>query len=243
MTPLTQLIGQRGTGKTFFIIRLLANIKKFYDSLPVYANFNIKCKNFHKLSLITLLDLPPNIFLAMDEAYSMIHSRLSMSYVNIFAGYIAFQLRKTSTQIFVTMQQLRTIDVIYREEWDYRVYCDRLPNQYTNWKLWDFLYEIHDRRRQSITKRVVFFEESLPYFSLYNTNEIIEPRNKSRIRYELLSSEPELLSKESLRIAGIIKPKIKKLTKDETEWALKRSGFDKIWAKDVFIELKHTIKS
>jgi len=177
----------------------------------------------------------------MDEAYNLINARLSMSYVNIYAGHIAFQIRKTATLIFITMTQLRTVDILYREEWDYRIYCERLPNEEEDWRLWDFLFEIHDKRREKFTTWTVNYETAEKIFDSYNTNEIIQPRYKSRIEYEFLISDPKILAQRSLDIAKKIKPILRTNTKDEIEWGLKRSGFDKCWKNDVYIEFKHLL--
>ncbi len=40
-------------------------------------------------------------------------------YTNLFLSYIVFQLRKTKRNIFVTVQEVSSIDIRYRRQWDY----------------------------------------------------------------------------------------------------------------------------
>ena len=77
------------------------NLLNIINDIPIYSNFEIKNENYNKLHLHTLLELPDTIILSMDEVYNLINARLSMSYVNIYAGHIAFQMRKTATLIFM----------------------------------------------------------------------------------------------------------------------------------------------
>ena len=81
--PLTLIEGYRGSGKTLFAVIITRNSKR-----PIYSNFRIKHRNYNKLKLYNLLSLPRHIEVIMDEGYSLIDSRISMSYVNIFAGYL-----------------------------------------------------------------------------------------------------------------------------------------------------------
>lgn len=237
--PLTQVIGYRGSGKTLFTTIINLILKKYYPDRLTYSNYELfNCKQYKKLHLVDLLKLPKDIELIMDEGYAIIHSRLSMSYINIMAGFLAFQLRKTNTNIFITMQQLFTIDKIYRREWDYRVYCERTPNDNENWREWDFFYEIHDKKKGNMTQVVLPFETAKEYFNYYDTFEIIEPRNKSRMEYEMLKSDKILLMKRAKEIAEKIRTSIRKDTREGIEHALLNNGFDDCWTKIVYLEHK-----
>lgn len=218
--------------------RSINQFRKF-PNRQLWANYNIELPNFHKCRMVDVLYLPQDIELILDETYNLIHSRLSMSYVNIYMGHIAFELRKTDTNIKVATLQLRTIDVLYREEWDYRVYCERIPNNESDWHFWDFLYEVHDHRKDTSKQWVMKYQDAEKIFPFFNTKEIIKPRFLSRIEYEFLSSDPLLISLRSEDLYKKIKDNLITDTKYEIEYQLKRAGFDKIWTHDVFLEMKH----
>jgi len=228
--PLTQVYGPRGSGKTLFILIICY----LFSRRPVISNFKMKIPNrYVPLSLIKLLYLPKHIELVMDEAYSMIDSRISMSYVNVFCTYLAYQLRKTDINIFLTVIQLSSIDVRYREEWDYRVYCERIPNGHENWKLWDFSYTIADFRTKTVSVWTIKYQDVKWFFDLYDTYEIIEPRMKSRITFEILKSDPVQLINRAKEITKEIYSSLISGDKEDIKYCLNVNGHDEIWAGKV----------
>lgn len=231
--PLTLILGPRGGGKSYFIIEILKN-----STRQIYSNFKLKFKNYNHLRLIDLLWLPKHIELVMDEFYSIADSRSSMSYINVLASYIAFQLRKTDTQIYITAQQLKSIDVRYRDEWDYVVFCERVKNESPNWRKWDFGYRIYDKRTKRSSKHLVLYDYAKKSFHLYDTNEIIEPRNKSRMAYEFYKSEPKLWLLQGLKFAKLIKSNSNVSTKEKIEIALLSNNIDSIWTSLCYKLLK-----
>ena len=238
--PLTLICGWRGSGKTLFalVINLL------FSNRIIYSNFKINHTNYRPLKLLDLIRLPKHIELILDEGYAIIDSRISMSYINVYSGYLAFQLRKTDRNIYITVQQLSSIDKRYRNEWDYFVECSRLYNGNVSWKKWDFNYIISDKRAETITNWIITYENATKFFGLYDTNEIIQPRNKSRIEYEFLKDEPEELWRVGLTITERIVRSIKskKITKEIVEIALLKNGIDPIWKTICYLVLKDAIK-
>ncbi|MBA7494957.1 hypothetical protein ES702_05535 [subsurface metagenome] len=231
--PLTLVLGPRGSGKTYFIVEVLSASQRL-----IYSNFKIKFKNYKRLKLLDLLFLPKHIELVMDEFYSIADSRSSMSYVNVLCSYIAFQLRKTDTQIFITAQQLGSIDIRYRNEWDYVVLCNRIQNESEDWHFWDFGFVIFDKRTNTSNKWVIPYIHAKENFHLYDTNEIIEPRNKSRISYEFYKSEPKKLFLQGIKFAKIIKSNSNISTKEKIELALLKNNIDPVWTKLCYLILK-----
>lgn len=209
-----------------------------FSSRPVLSNFKVKLPRYIPLSLVKLLYLPKHVELLMDEAYSMIDSRISMSYVNVFCTYLAYQLRKTDTNIYLTVIQLSSIDVRYREEWDYRVHCERIPNNSDDWHLWDYSYAIADFRTNTSSVWVVKYEDAKLFFQMYDTYEIIEPRMKSRITYEILKSDPILLINQAKVITKDIYSLILTGTKEDIKFCLNSKGHDEIWANKVYTVLE-----
>lgn len=209
---------------------------------PIYSNFKIDYPNYHKLDLITLLDIPNEIEFVGDEFYTMVDARNSMSHVNVFAGYISFQLRKTLTNIYITMIQLGSIDIRYRLEWDYLVECKRVSNGEEDWHLWDFLYVVYNNREKFVVPVIVSYEDAKPYFDKFNTYEIIKPMNISRLEHAILEKKPELEYARGLEILQVIKKDIRKTDKKGIKSALMRNGYDKIWADTVDIVMNDYIK-
>ncbi|MBA7496347.1 hypothetical protein ES702_06947 [subsurface metagenome] len=233
--PLTLVLGPRGSGKTYFIVELSKSVL----NRLIYSNFRIDHINYRHLRLVDLLDLPEHIWLIMDEFYSIADARSSMSYVNVLCTYIAFQLRKTDTQIFITAQQLRSIDVRYRNEWDYVVICERVPNDNEDWRFWDFGFQIFDKRTGTSNKQIIYYKYAKKNFHLFDTNEIIQPRNKSRISYEFFKSEPKLLYRQGLIYINKIMSNSKLKTKESVKLALVKNGIDMVWANICYLILKN----
>ena len=232
--PLTLVLGPRGSGKTYFIVEVLSDFQRV-----IYSNFKLKHAKYIRLRLLDLLFLPKHIALVMDEFYSIADSRNSMSYVNVLCSYIAFQLRKTDTQIFITAQQLGSIDLRYRNEWDYVVICERVQNDKEDWHFWDFGYTIFDKRIGTSSKWIILYSHAKENFHLFDTNEIIEPRNKSRISYEFYKSEPKKLFLQGIKFAKIIKSNSNVRTKEKIELALLKNNIDPIWTKICYLILKN----
>lgn len=229
--PLTLIEGWRGDGKTIFSLFMAGRSIR-----PAYSNVTFKIPNYIKFGLINLLNLPKHIELIMDEGYQMIDSRISMSYVNVGASHIAFQLRKTDTNIYLTVQQLGTIDKRYRGEWDYVVHCERINNGEKAWQHWDFGYTIYDKRWGTINPWYINYKHAEQYFKYFDTNQIIEPRNKSRIEYEILKTEPiELIYRAKEITKEIInkEPKLTSKKRAKIDICLMEHNFDAIWGKEI----------
>lgn len=186
-----------------------------------------------------MLNLPENINLLLDEGYTWLESRTSAKYINLFMSYIVFQLRKTDRNIFVTAQEISSIDIRYRKQWDYCVKCKRLYDSNKPFNEWDFIYKIFDKRKNSCCNWRLKFDDAKKYFNLYNTNEIVPVSAKSRIEYELLKTEPSQLSMKALSIAKLVKPKLRNITQESVKFALMVLGFDNVWANSVYLILKN----
>ncbi len=71
------ILGNLGSGKTFIMTLLTIS-----DNREIWSNYKVNSKNYRKLDVVDLLDLPDNIILLMDEAYAWIESRVSSSTLN-----------------------------------------------------------------------------------------------------------------------------------------------------------------
>ena len=224
--PSTIIVGPKGSGKNLFVVMLLEDSKR-----PIYSNFKIDYPNYHKLDLITMLDLPNDIEFVGDEFYTMVDARNSMSHINQFAGYVSFELRKTNINIYLMMIQLGSVDLRFRYEWDYLVECKRIPNESDDWHFWDFSYTIYNNFLGVVIPVVVLYDDAKPYFKNYNTYEMIKPVNISRLEHAILIKNPELWYERGIEIFNDIKNSIIKFNKKGLKSALARNGYDPIWAE------------
>jgi len=161
------VIGQLGSGKTLFL-----TIYSFLTSKSkVLANFKIKNKKVKDLSIKDLFDNNlKDVCILIDEAYTLIESRASMSDINRFMSYILFQSRKRSIDILMTAQLFSTIDVRFRKLTDYIVYCQNFTKKHL------FVYKIYNQKHLLKTIRLHYFN-AIEFFDKYDTNQIILPRN------------------------------------------------------------------
>ena len=189
-----------------------------------------------------MLELPKGINLVLDEGYTLLESRTSAKYINLFLSYIVFQLRKTKRNIFVTVQEISSVDIRYRMQWDYYVKCERVYDPNIVSELWDFKYKIYDKKKKGVCIWILPYNEAKKSFNLFDTNEIVPVSAKSRIEYELLKTEPEQLILKALNLAKIVKNKIKNITKESVKFALMIQGFDAVWHNSVYIILKNYSK-
>lgn len=223
--PLTLVLGPRGSGKNTFMNKVVKRSVR-----PVYSNFKMNHPNYRHLSYGGLLFIPKHIELLMDEFYNLADSRKSMSVFNIFCSYIAFQLRKTDTNIFVSAQQLGSIDIRYRNEWDYIVICERIDNGNLDWRLWDFGYTVYDKRQGTYRSWMIGYDDIKKTFGDFDTNEIVEPKNKSRLIHDILKNEPRLYLAKGIEICKVIKKNSKVRNQKEIKIALLRNDYDMVWS-------------
>lgn len=226
--------GERGSGKTLYVTRKMLKSKR-----PIFSTFNIKTPNYEPLTLLKLLNLGKlQCELALDEGYTLIESRTSMKYQNQFMSYLAFQLRKSNRNIFITATDEMSIDVRYRRSWDFWVECRRIPNEYINYKKWDFQFTVNNKILNQVNQYMMPYERGKRYFPYYNTYEIVEPTSKSKIEFEILKSEPEQFFNKATKIYHQIKsdlPINKKITHDYLSVKLMKYNIDPSWEKIIYM--------
>lgn len=252
--PLTIFIGDRGSGKNREIVAIL--IQKLeedpsFEKIPVFSNFFIDIPNYKFLSLAGIMYTPDDCIIVIDEAYGWIESRHSAKYTNVYISYIAFQLRKTNRQIFITAQLDSTIDLRFREFYDYKITCERIPSlEYIdNPDKWDFCYDKEDKRRGRFIK-IVPYDEASKIFKYYDTNEIVSFPAKSRMEYELYKTEPRKFFIKGLEIfqdiQSLLINKEKNLISKEKNFiklALLSKNYDMIWADLMYLIANNNVKN
>jgi len=232
---LISLIGNVGSGKTLFLV-LLSYIYSFFDKRKIHANFYIKLENCIALNLPNFIENErDNMIVFLDEAYTYLESRISMSHLNKAMSYVIFQSRKRNLDIYLTAQMFSTIDVRFREQTDILIKCKRIINDNFN----GFKYKIINLNSESIKTMLFPMSEAKTYFHLYNTYEIIPPYQKDKMVLEILkNTDYERYKYKIHQIAESIKPKLKKITHPSVKTLLFENGYNASIEQDVYIYLK-----
>lgn len=236
------IVGRKGSGKNLIIAIIESQLPK----KKKFSTFELDLPGYENLSLVGMLNLPENVIVNIDEAYTWLESRHSSKYINVYLSHLNFQLRKSNRDFFITAQLMSSIDKRFREHYDYIIYCSRLPNENPNWEYWDFLYIFVNNVTEETSQMGLLYEDAKPFFKLFNTYEIQDAPAKSRMIFELLKTEPTKLLAYSIKISNKIKhffdPKIYpgiKVTKDLVKIALMKKNEDEIWSNHAYLVLNN----
>ena len=212
---LISILGNLGTGKTLFLAYISTKFNR-----KVYSNFELKNKFYEPLKVIDLLNLPNNIEVFIDEAYTWLESRVSSKALNRYLSYILLQSRKRTINIYITAQLFSTVDLRFREQSNIIILCKKIDN--------GFHYKLFNRDNNSMKAFILPFEKAKDFYQVYDTYEIIEPFEKRKLEFQLISSDTELLLNTSKKIAFELHDKIKdnKYTHQNVKLALLENGFE-----------------
>ena len=213
---LISVLGNLGTGKTLFLTYMASKFNR-----EVYSNYELKLKHYKQLKVIDLLNLPNNIEVFIDEAYTWLESRVSSKALNRYLSYILLQSRKRTINIYITAQLFSSVDLRFREQSNIIIVCHRINEGY--------FYKILNRENNGMKSFLFPFIKAKKYYKLYDTYEIIEPHDKRRLEFNLISSDTELLFNTARNIAWKIYDKIenRKYTHDNVKIALLQHGFER----------------
>lgn len=161
---ITGIFGDLGSGKS-----LLASILGIYNhkiGKNVYANYKLEYSE--KINPIDLLNFElENCALILDEANTILDSRLN-SNANRLLGYFVLQSRKRNVNIFYTAQIAGSVDLRLRLVTSRPIHAERLEG--------GFKYKIYKSiELESYVTIFLSLKKALPFFKLYDTNEIIYP--------------------------------------------------------------------
>lgn len=223
------ILGNYGSGKTLLLTYFALKTKR-----KIFSNFKINTDNYNTLEVLDLLELPNNIDVFLDEAYTWLESRLSGKAINRYLSYILLQSRKRTLDIYCTAQLFSTIDVRFRHKSDIIIECHKFKD--------GFHYKIFNRNTFKRKYFVLPFDLAKKYYSYYDTYEIVEPYEKARLEFSLLSSDTNKLFKKAKQIAKYIKPKLTRITHDSVKFALMDNGFVKDFEPFVYPILKNGVK-
>ena len=223
---LISILGSWGSGKTLFLTYLAKNFKR-----DIYSNFKLKLKNYKPLTVIGLLNLPNNIEVFLDEAYTWLESRVSSKALNRYLSYILFQSRKRTINIYITAQLFSSVDTRFRQQSSIIIFCKRIDD--------GFQYKILNRENNCINCLVLPFDKAKQYYKYYDTYEIVEPFQKGKFEFQLLQSDTKKLFEVSKKIALKIVKDIKgnKPTHQNVKIALMSNGYTKDFETYVYAYL------
>jgi hypothetical protein len=248
------VLGRKGMGKTLFLTRQAKNSER-----EVWANYKLYInERFKPLSISGLINLPHNILVLIDEAYTWFESRISSSVLNRYISYIIFQLRKTNTHIYMSAQRFSTLDYRIRIEADVLVKCerknngvqpeDKLPNGLLDgfkvpyYYFWDYKYSFFDMESYKETSYILPYEKAKQYFDIYDTKEVIDPAFKEQMELELLRDNPKELFKKVKKVANEIRNDLNEITHDTIKIALLKNGYSGAYESLVFNLLKGKVE-
>ncbi len=222
---LISIIGSIGSGKTLLCVIIASKSKR-----KTYSNFQIDINTYNELEIIDLLDLPNNIIVVIDEAYTWLESRTSLATLNRYLSYIIFQSRKRTLDVITTSQMFSSVDIRFREQSNIIVHCKRVDN--------NFHYTFKDIGNRVISTFVLPLSKAKKYFKLYDTYEIVEPNQKQELEFTLLQQYPNHLLEKVKEIAEVIKGKVKKITHDSIKASLMLNGYNTKYEKYIYLYLK-----
>lgn len=157
---LVLILGGLGSGKT-----LLLALIALMDDRPIWSNFEIKDARYHELTPSGIDALDRSVAL-MDEGYVWIESRVSSSLINRIVSQVLFQSRKRKTDIAVSAQLEKTLDVRFRDMADYIIVAEKGENE--------FIYHVFEQASdQEIGTMCIQFEEAPLIWDLYDTDQQI----------------------------------------------------------------------
>lgn len=161
--------GNMGSGKT---LSLVSEIYKYYKlGYKIYSNVAFSFPH-EKLTLADLIEYNQNDYtlkdcvVVIDEAHIFLDSRTSYAKRNLVISYFLTQTRKKSVKLFYTTQKIHQIDKRLRENTDIIIEC-------SSFKIKDRLYIVQTKiftYDYRIVKKLLYAN---PYFSLYDTNQVI----------------------------------------------------------------------
>lgn len=202
----------------------------------VYSNFILNIPNYRPLDVIDFIDLPNNIDVFIDEAYTWLESRTSGFFLNRFLSYILWQSRKRTIDIYLSAQRFRSLDLRFRDEADVIIKCQPRANLDSDDFVYNFLWVADNRRAKFRIK----YEDAKKYFVNYDTFEIVEPYTKEEFLNKLLEKFPEKRWKKAVKIAKELKEENdgKEFTHDVVYALMSKHGYSADLKPLVYVYLK-----
>lgn len=194
MTGLWMVFGPHlGCGKTAFLVWLAYG--HHLTGKRIWANFSVKFADWIAPAELLMMKEHQDVTILIDELWTVLDSRQSISGENQFLNEIILASRKRGVTIMGTSQMPHMIDKRFRDIADYRVLCERRGKDHNinatikaHVATWDI------RASKALAVRPFRFKVK-DVAELYNTKEVIE-RNRRLYITELakiLRDDDELM--------------------------------------------------
>lgn len=193
--------GDNASGKSTFLAYMSTLIHR-----PIWSTMELpKHELYEPLDMYKIITLgrnprqqfPKGIVLFMDEAYTWLESRMSNRVENIYLSHKTnFQWRKRWLDVYLTFQDLSSIDKRYRSpiRWDIQILCKwRDPMSRDPFTYYYYRPKKNYQRRTKHFYELTFtYDEMSKYFDYFKTNEIIESPQMAKWEWDLMKNDPEL---------------------------------------------------
>lgn len=202
-----------------------------YDSKKeVWSNFKLDIPNYHKLDYDNLLNLPNNVDVFIDEAYTWLESRKSGKDTNVLASHILFQSGKRTINIYLNTQLLSTIDLRFRDMSNVLIECFK----HETYQL--FQYDIYVKHKGIFyfNKSVILpFSKAEQYFKIFDTFEIVKSDLTEKFELDDILNDSKKLYRYIQDLSVQVKPllKGKKTTLGNIELAMIRLEYSELYIK------------
>jgi len=176
------VLGGFGSGKTL-LLAVFGYKLGFNPNYEVYANFHIK-GNVEYLTPRKLLDINPKdkrAVILLDEVYSWLDSRVSISKINRILSWVVLQSRKRNMDIIYSAQLGSSVDLRLRDMTDIVIYCECVGNPVKP-KGFAYIVEWHKGIRFLRRKWFFSFKKASRFFGIYDTREIVKPLGLEKLK-------------------------------------------------------------
>lgn len=193
-------LGNKGEGKTLSVVKQIIDLKQemAFTNFRVRINEGLGV-NYHRLKFSDIVAeetteakkkiLKPNwrywdkvrttynsYSVYLDEVHNIIHARAALSSRNKAMSKWVSQIRKVlsdskDNHLFLISQQLRKIDIDFRDMSDWFVECKKLEigNKVIIYQFWHYGLQAYYMRTPAFTRRFL----GNPYFKYYNTLDFV----------------------------------------------------------------------
>ena len=196
------IIGEKGSGKTLLLVKLIKDLKDNDKKIKVFTNFHLNNIEYEIIDFSKLLNQDTkmdNAIVGIDEIYLFADCRMSASNFNRSISYLMYQTRKRNTTVLYTGVSYNTIDIRLRRATDGIFF----PHLYVNdkkvnkpEKITRKMMEEIMRRKYKVEIKGLFYTRNdvekftihnpTKYFDYYSSYELIEPvyNQKTKLKNE-----------------------------------------------------------
>ena len=186
------ILGGIGSGKTLSVVKEIIDKRRY-----AITNFNLlNMKNYHRIKISDIIiesekikdysvnwdfwaktrKKYKNYSIFLDEVHNLIHSRRSMSRLNILMSQWVSQIRKILSDspvnhLYLISQTMRKIDVDFRELAQIIIECEKYEYKGTVIILQKWYDGFSNWENNKATFKKSFIAN--PYFKYYDSNELV----------------------------------------------------------------------